>query len=212
MKIRSAILTVIMSLLLIKSYAQINYEDFSGKKVKVYLVREFKYSNLYDYSLNSINGDSLINAPLNFSSPERVLVDNYRNKLSQNNGDSIVFQILLKSRLIVKINNELHFIIKYKVIDNQQLGNNFQFIDIVRKDSTLYENKITSDELEIFKSILDLSSVSLLFDIFNGDDYSKIPELKKIQKSVHDSNGNLNIEKLEKILKDKQSVLKKYVD
>jgi len=207
------IITLIIVLSFALSFAQnkkVDYSIFLGRKAKAVIAKEYKFSNLYDYKINAQKVDSLIVKPYNINIPEKALTDKYLDNLKVNKKDSIIFTVNLFSKLSIDINNKRYTFIKYR-INNKELTEENQVFIAVKENNLWQEQIANTKELQLLESIMLYSSFSLLFKFFSHTDNPKYPEINKFKPLVKIYNS-LEITKLEKVLRENESILKKYIE
>jgi len=190
---------------------QVDYSQFIGEKAKIVISKKYPFSRLYNYKINSQNFDSISVKPFNTNIPENVLTTKYASNLAVNKKDSIMFAINFLSKLDIDIQDKRFAFIKYKIKENDKLTDSKVFTAI-REDKIWQENALESAEINILKSIVENSSVNILYAFYNKRDSKKYPEINKLKPLVKDANGVLNIEKLAKVIKENKSTLSKYLE
>jgi len=195
------------------SYSQqqkIDYTQFKGEKANITISKKYTFSKLYDYKINSQNLDSLVTKPFNKNIPERVLTTKYALKLSDNKNKKIVFAINLISNLKIDIKDKRFVFIKYKIKEEEKRSES-KIIIITKENNLWKESSLVSNEITIIQSIMLNSSVSLLYKFHGSTDNKKYPEINKL-KPLAKNGSVLDIQKLEKVLIENQTALKKYLD
>lgn len=190
-------------------FSQIDYSKYEGSKGKIRFFKEYSFSNIYDYSIDSEQKDSLITKVIRGNNPEALISKKYSSKFSQSKTESTSFKIKLKTRLIVTINNTKHSLISYKSSDNNKVIITDYYLD---DDSTFKENTRSNDEINLLKSILENSNANLLFEFYNRRNNENYPEINKLKSQAKNSDGILDIKKLAKVLEENKAILSKYLD
>lgn len=203
--------SLLLYLIYSAAFGQVDYSQYQGHSSSVIFSYQFPLSNLYDYSVDAV-GDSLLTQMLQTRSPEQALLSDYQNDLLRNTADSVVFALLLQSRLIIDINRERHVLIKYKEVKNGQKALGFKIIDLAYQGGSWIKNPLSRSEIDTLKSIMLMSSVELLFKLFGETDQSSPPIINKLRPIVKNEKGHLDIEKLQTVLSENQSQLSNFID
>jgi len=202
-------LTVIGFFLNLSLQAQIDYSKLAGLKSKIKIVKEYSFVNVYDYSFNSPDKDSLLTRQLEGNSIEAVLSKRFSGEFSKNSKDSIYFSIKLITRMIVELNNGKHYFLSYKT----STSDNKFVTDYYEDDSFgIKENTTSNNELDLLKSILKNSNAYLLFKFYNRSNNKNYPEINRLKPSTKNENGVLDLKKLAKVIEDNKAVLAKYLN
>lgn len=207
MKIRSIIALLFLSPSL---FAQLDYEKFTGEQGKISFNKEYSYANIYDYQINASKEDSLITRKLSTKIPEGLITELYSGELMNNAKDSISFEIIMKSRLLVDMNNNRVCFIKYKTRSNTSTSEEKIFKAIRESDNwTTLENSNT--EIELLEQIVLGTSVNMLFQFYNYRDDAAYKDLNKLKPQVKNEKGVLNIKKLAEVIANNKTLLEKYI-
>ncbi len=203
---------ILLTLFLVSNavFSQLDYKKYEGKKGKISFNKEYSYANIYDYKINASKEDSIISRKLSSSIPEGLLTDQYADKLSENKKDSISFELIMYSRLLVDINAERICLIKYKTRSNSNTSSHIIFK--AKKTVGNWSNLVKSNkEIQLLEQILLDTNVDILFQFFNKKDSPKYTDINKLKPEVKDENGGLNIKKLAEIILNNKTVLQKYL-
>ncbi len=208
MKIKIIIIFFLLSHVV---FSQLDYKKFIGEKSKITFDKEYSYTNIYDYKINASKEDSIIIRKLRSSIPEGLLTDLYVKNLSNNKKDSISFEIIMSSRLLIDIKNERICFIKYKTRLNNTVSK-----DLIFKATEIAENwkELTdsSVEVKLLEQIVLSTNVNTLFLFYDTNDNPEYSEINKLKPLVKDVNGALNIEKLAEVIQQNKIVLSKYLE
>ena len=206
-------ITIIALLVVQFSYSQtrqVDYGQFIGEKAKIVISKKYSFSRLYDYKINSQNFDSLAIKPFNTNIPENILTTKYASNLAVNKKDSIVFAINLLSKLDINIQDKRFTFIKYKIKENDKLTDSKVFI-VTREDEIWQENLLNSEEINVLKSIVENSTINILYAFYNKRDSKRYPEINELKKLVK-KGDLLDVEELAETLKENKLILTKYID
>lgn len=207
MKIKLIIILVFLSHTL---FSQLDYEKFTGEKGKITFDKEYSYVNLYDYQINASKEDSLITKVLSTTIPEGLLTDIYSEELLNNAKDSITFEVVMKSRLLVDINTERICFIKYQTRSNSSTSND-KIFKAIRTENNWAELSNSTLEIQLLEQILLDTSVEMLFQFYNYNDNPEFEDINKLKPEVKDRKGVLNIKKLAEVINTNKDVLQKYL-
>ncbi len=205
--------TVVIALLFISYslFSQLDYEKFKGKQGKITFNKEYTYANLYDYKTNASKEDSIITSFLSTTIPEGLLTNNYSTELSNNKKDSVVFEIILYSKLVVDINMERICLIKYKTqLENRKSKDKLLKAAKTGDSWTLLSTSNT--EIKLLEQIVLKTSVNMLFQFYNYRDDPNYEEINRLKPEIKDDKGVINIKKLAEVISKNRAVLQKYMD
>ncbi len=189
------------------SCQEIDYKKFLGKSSKVSIFKEYDYANLYDYSANSKNLDSIITKTTRGNTPEDLL--NFKfNKQFEKNKDSIVFKLHLLTRLKINIDNTDLSIISYKTSQNPKISiANFKYVD-----KNWEELNTINEQINYLDNILKYANVTMIFEFYNDEDNPNYPEINKLKPLVKNSESILDIRKLAEVIEKNKNSLAKYLE
>lgn len=203
-------ITILFFLLSQSVFSQLDYKKFLGEKGKLTFNKKYLYSNAYSYKLNSSKEDSIITRNLSSSIPEGLLTSQYEEKLSKNKKDSITFEIIMNSRLVVAINTKQIYLIKYRTRSKESISEDLIFKTV--KTSTNWEElSISNEEIKILEQILLNSNLDILFQFYNANNDPKYTDINRLKSLVKD-NGVINTKKLAEVLKQNKTELSKYLE
>ena len=206
MKIRLIIALLFLSNSL---FSQLDYENFIGQKGKISFNKKYSYANIYDYKINASKEDSIISRKLSSSIPEGLLTDEYIADLSNNKQDSISFEILMNSRLLVDINADRVCLIKYQTRSNSTTSEENIF-KAIRTAGNWKELTNSNDEIQLLEQIVLGTDVNMLFQFYNFRDDSQYADINKLKPEVKDEKGVINIKKLSEVISKNKAELQKY--
>lgn len=190
-------------------FSQLDYHQFVGNKGKISFNKEYSYANLYDYKINSSKEDSIITEKLSSSIPEGLLTDQYHTDLSINKKDSITFEIIVNSRLLVDINAERICLIKYKTRSNTKASED-KIFKVVRTGENWKELTNSNIEIQLLESILLETDVNMLFQFYNYRDDPQYADINRLKTEVKDDKGVINIKKLAEVIINNKAALSPY--
>lgn len=135
----------------------------------------------------------------------------YADQLEVNNADTILFAIVLNSRLSIEVNRQNYYFIKYKV---QEAGkkSDFQIANFRLENNLWIEIEELSSELLLLQEIMMLSSVDLLFSLFSSEDRPDEPLINDLRPLVQNEQGYLDVKKSHEVLSNNQNILSEYID
>lgn len=191
--------------------AQINYADLKGIKSSISLVKQYRLANLYEYSANSKTGDSIVVKGYGYEIAEEALTRKYNQILSMNKADSISSRIILKSRLVLEIDNETHAFIKHK-LDAPANSGYLIVTNLIFRDGRWEENQHPNRETESIKHVFTICKPETLFAFFNERDDPNQPEINKLKPLVKNESGVLDIKLLEGLIDQNKTLLAKYLE
>ena len=191
--------------------SQLDYNSFKGEKSKISFNKEYTYSNIYDYRVNAKYEDSLMIRKYKINTPEGILSNKYSLELSENKKDSVVFEVILHSKLMVDINRERHCFIKYKTRKDNK-SSDIKIVNLTKEKDTWRENTDTNNEIEKTKQVFLYTDVNMLFEFYNYFDNPNFPELNNLKPLVKESNGTLNIGKLYDVIMQNKATLNQYLE
>jgi len=201
-------LFIFLNLIMIqKTFSQTDYTQFEGKKGSISFFKKYEFSNVHDYNINTPGRDSTLTKILKGSYPEARISQKFSSKFLKNTKDSIIFSIALRTRLIIESHGKKHSLISYLTSDKTTAN----IIDYIFEKSWK-ENSTTDIEIDFIKTILENADANIIFKFYNDSDNSKYPEINKLKPLVKNENGDLDIEKLARVIKENKSVLSKYLD
>lgn len=180
-------------------FSQLDYKSFVGEKSQISFNKEYTYANIYDYKVNAKEEDSVLIRKLSFDIPEGILTDKYSNELSKNESDSVVFEVVLYSRLLIEINAIRHCFIKYKT-KQDKVESKMNMISLINESKDWEENSTINKEIELIKDIYLFTDVDMLFEFFNTTNNPDFEEINKLKPLVKNPDGALNIRKLAEVL------------
>lgn len=190
-------------------FSQLDYEKFMGQKGKISFNKEYSYANLYDYKINASKEDSLITGKLSSSIPEGLLTDEYIADLLNNKQDSINFEILMNSRLLIDINTERICLIKYKTRSNTTASED-KIFKAVRTGTNWRKLTDSNNEIQLLEQILLDTNVNMLFQFYNYRDDPKYADINRLKPEIKDDKGVINIKKLAEVISNNKAALSKY--
>ena len=191
-------------------FSQLEYELFNGKKGKISFNKEYSYANLYDYKINASKEDSIIARKLSSTIPEGLLTDQYIADLSNNKQDSISFEIVMNSRLLVDINAERICLIKYKTRTNATVSED-KIFQAVKTGEDWKELTNSNEEIQLLEQILHDTNVNILFQFYNYRDDPEYADINSLKPQVKDDKGIINIKKLAEVVSKNNTALQKYI-
>lgn len=191
-------------------FSQLDYKSFVGEKSKISFNKEYTYTNIYDYKVNAKQEDSVLTRASSINIPEGILTDKYSSELLANETDSIVFEVILYSRLLVDINSNRNGLIKYSTRKGNE-ESEMRIISLINKNNEWKENTTTNKEIELLKDVFLLTDVDMLFEFFNSTNNPDFEEINKLKPLVKNPDGALNIRKLAKVLEKNRAVLSQYL-
>ena len=190
-------------------FSQLDYEQFTGKKGKISFNKEYSYTNLYDYKINASKEDSIITRKLSSSIPEGLLTDQYIAAISNNKQDSISFEILMNSRLLVDINAERICLIKYKTRSNTKVSED-KIFHAINAGENWEELTNSNVEIQFLEQIVLGTDVNMLFQFYNYRDDPEYADINRLKPQVKDDKGTINIKKLAEVVSKNKTALQKY--
>ena len=205
---------ILLILLLVSSnclLSQLDYKSFKGEKSKISFNKEYTYSNIYDYRVNAKYEDSLMIRKYDIKTPEGILSNKYSLEFSENKKDSVVFEIVLHSKLVVDINRERHCFIKYKTRSGE-ITSSIKMLSLIKETNGWKENTNTTDEIDKTKQIFLATDVNMLFEFYNYSDNPNYPDLNRLKPLVKNSDGTLDIGKLFMVVEQNKATLNKYLE
>lgn len=204
-------LIMAFTFLIHSAFAQLDYKQFSGKSGTITFNKQYSYANLYDYKVNTSKEDSIISRNLSISIPEGLLTNKYTSDLLKNTKDSISFEIIMYSRLVVEVNGSRVCLIKYRTRNNGALAET-QILPAVRNGNVWQELTSLSTEIQYLSQILLYLNPDLIFQFYNRRDDSDYEELNKLKPSIKNDDGSIDVKKLAQVIKENQTQLQQYLD
>lgn len=187
--------------------SQIDYSKFKGQNGKIKFLKEYSLSNIYDYGIDAIEkNDSLIKNILNDDYPEALISKKYSPEFLNNTVDSLRFYVKLRTRLIINMDNKVHYLISYST----SIDKNPSVVDYVSNEANWTENTTSSNELKLLISILKNSTANIIFEFYNNKNNQHYPEINKLKALTKNAKGVLNIQKLAQVLRENKAILSKY--
>ena len=190
-------------------FSQLDYEKFNGEQGKMSFNKEYSYTNLYDYKINASKEDSIITKKLSTAIPEVLFTNLYSNNLLNNVQDSINFEVIMKSRLLVDINAYRVCLIKYQTLSNSKTSEENIF-KAIRTAGNWKELTNSNDEIQLLEQIVLGTDVNMLFQFYNFRDDSQYADINKLKPEVKDEKGVINIKKLSEVISKNKAELQKY--
>lgn len=192
--------------------SQIDYNDFRGTQSTIIFSKQYPFANLYDYGLSSKVGDSIILKSYGYEISEEALMRKYNQIFKSNSTDTSLSKIILRSRLILDIDNERHVFIKYKLVTNGVRAINFEVVDLVNSNGLWKEAKSSNEELEAIKSVFLNATVETIYAFYNKKDDPNKPETNKLKPLVKNDLGVLDIKLMDSVIKKNRNSLTKYLE
>ncbi|MCA6381573.1 MAG: hypothetical protein IM606_05975 [Cytophagales bacterium] len=192
--------------------SQIDYNDFRGTQSTIIFSKQYPFANLYDYGLSSKVGDSIILKSYGYEISEEALMRKYNQIFKSNSTDTSLSKIILRSRLILDIDNERHVFIKYKLVTNGVRAINFEVVDLVNSNGLWKEAKSSNEELEAIKSVFLNATVETIYAFYNKKDDPNKPEINKLKPLVKNDLGVLDIKLMDSVIKKNRNSLTKYLE
>ena len=190
---------------------EIDFDSFKGEKSEIIITKKFKYSRLYDYKIESENGDSLMIKQYVENIPENLLALKYNAKLEKNQPRNIVFAISLISKLEIDVNQDSFVFIKYKLKESDNLSS--PKVIVLKSNNTNWKESFSDQRtVKYLKDIIENTNVRILYSFYSKRNNKRYPEINKLKPLVKDANGVIIIEKLAKVIKDNKTSLSKYLE
>lgn len=204
-------LYIIVFLILSQSlFSQLDYKTFEGEKGKISFNKKYSYTRIYDYKINASKEDSIISRSLSSTIPEGLLTKEYEENLFNNKPDSVVFEVIMLSKLRVDINTKRLCLIKYKTRSNNQTSESKLF-QAIKEEGVWNVSTSTDNEIQLLKQIFLNTDVNMLFEFYNSGDNKDYADINTLKPQVKESNGVINIKKLANIISENKAVLQKYL-
>ncbi len=188
-------------------FPQIDYNAFQGKQSSISYSKVYSFANFYDYQPDASGKDSIIIESYGSVIPEEGLVLKYQDNFQKNKKDTIVFGIILKTRLKIEVNNVMHVFIKYKLLNNNIVSEDYELVDLIKTDDMWIENQRSDQELESLQNLLRFINADLMFKFFGESDNPNYPIVNELKSLVKNEKGILDIRKMENVLKQNRDRL-----
>jgi hypothetical protein len=206
---------ILLSLLLVlcsgNIIAQNNYADLGGTKSAISLLKQYRLANLYEYRADAKTGDSVLVKAYGYEIAEEALTRKYNDILKVNTADSISSRIILKSRLVLEIDNERHTFIKHQ-LNAPANDQTLIVINFVFRNGRWEENQNPTSETELIKNVFSMCKPETLFAFFNERNNPSQPEINKLKPLVKNESGVLDIKLLEGVISQNKISLAKYLE
>lgn len=206
-----AVLTLVFQFFVIHSLlAQLNYEEYEGKKASVTFVNQFTYSYLFDYQVNAIK-DSFLIKQLSTSIPEGALIFEHKSDFQQNTDDEVKYKIFPITKLVVHQNQKKHCLIKYQTVSNEVFSSEL-VMTLILKNDQWEKTQNLSKELAALKDIVSFCDVNMIFEFYNRQENADYPQINLLKKEAKGVNGDIDVNKMREVVVQNKEKLRAYLE